>query len=111
MSKNNIVSVAVKQRSFKLSTGATMFCPQELSEQAVIYPKNGMEDIIPPQFSNGNENHYKGEIYSDFSTQNLNPGKEYDAILVDNKKEYPVKIKRDKAESKNQKVNFYIKLV
>jgi len=109
-----VVSSFVKPRTFILSTTPLSGFSNELHEQALIIPQNGVEEVLHPQFSLGkDEVEYKGAVYSNFDLKNIQAGKEYDATLIDNSKKYQVKISREKqsgAFSTFIKREFYIKL-
>lgn len=113
MSKT-IIASSVKPRTLILSTTPLAGFSNELNEQALIIPKNGIEEVLPPQFSLGrDEVEYKGSIYSNFDLKNIQAGKEYDATLIDNSKKYQVKISREKQSGDSStfiKREFYIKL-
>ena len=109
-----VISASVKPRTFILSTTPLSGISNELHEQALIIPQNGVEEVLHPQFSLGkDEVEYKGAIYSNFDIKNIQAGKEYDATLIDNSKKYQVKISREKQSGDSStfiKREFYIKL-
>lgn len=109
-----VISASVKPRTFILSTTPLSGFSNELHEQALIIPQNGVEEVLHPQFSLGkNEVEYKGAVYSNFDIKNIQAGKEYDATLIDNSKKYQVKISREKQSGDSStfiKREFYIKL-
>jgi hypothetical protein len=113
MSKT-IIASSVKARTLVLSTTPLSGFSNELNEQALIIPKNGIEEVLPPQFSLGrDEVEYKGSIYSNFDLKNIQSGKEYQATLIDNNKRYQVKISREGGEGASStliKRDFYISL-
>lgn len=108
-----IVSASVKPRTFILSTTPLSGFSNELHEQALIIPQNGVEEVLHPQFSLGqDEFQYKGAVYANFDLKNIKAGKEYEATLVDNSKKYQVKISREDTGTFSAllKRDFYIKL-
>jgi hypothetical protein len=112
MSKT-VISVAIKQRSFKLSTNPLPSFSDELHELVTIFPKGGVEEVLTPKFNPGfTEATYNGQVYANFNVKNLAENKEYDAVLVDNNRTYNVKIVFEKKNiPDNFKKRLYIKMV